>query len=115
MNIKLSDVLATEKFHEELTEEPLKMQDILEMDILIIDISNSMTFNKSKYQTDNKLILFTTKERLQEKKDPVLCWISGEVVISQLDNLKKQLRFPLKSNSLLETKLTKPDRYFKFE
>ena len=135
---KLVDVLYT-KFHTEIKTEPIKREMIIDRDIIIYDSSESMISRKSKYKSKNCIILFkydiecmsepeimeieAELEKLNSStnkysiKDKMLCWISGMVLVDQLDQMREKKQFP--TNNGFEARLvsehTDDGSYYKFE
>jgi hypothetical protein len=112
--VKLSEVLVNTRFHEEITEDLCYREDILDTPIVVYDISDTISRKKGgkvKFDSENKLILMSYEE--DETNTKKLCWVSGTVVVDQLERLRTTVEFP--SNDGVEMTLTKTEKYYKFE
>ena len=107
---RISEVIQTEKFHEEIEVKPLIKLDILDKDITVYDCSRPMKFSKSKYGNDNVMILISFDE--DEKNEKYLAWVTGKVILDQMNKLIAQKDLPCDEG--IEMKLIKTDKYYKF-
>lgn len=87
---KLSDFLQLEKFHQEIESEPISFKDILNEHIEIFDCSGDIPSKGGKYDSKSKLINFS----YLGEKDRLNGWVSGEVVIDQLNRLLDKEALP---------------------
>jgi hypothetical protein len=110
---RIGDLIEVGKFHEEVTMDALKREDIIDNDIIVFDVSAEIKISKSKYpDTPNMLIHMIFADDETEIK--YNAWVSGEVVIDQLKKLVHEKFLPSKDGIVM--KLVKKDnKYFMFE
>jgi len=106
---RIGDLISIERFHEEVKNDALYRDDIFEEEIIIFDVSVKFKHKKSKYDTYNVLInmAFASNE-----KEIFNCFVSGEVIVEQLEKLKELGELPSDDGILM--KLIKNENYYKF-
>jgi hypothetical protein len=111
---RITDLIKVEKFHEEITTEDKYRDDIIENEIIVYDVSGVLKHKKGdkyKYDSDNVIILFSYAD---DKENTLYRgWVSGMVLIDQLNKLKDSNLLPDKEG--IEMKLIKKGSYYIFE
>jgi hypothetical protein len=87
---KLSDFLTLEKFHEEIEADAIPFKDILDEPIEIYDCSKNISSKNGKFDSYSKLIHFSYYGETEKLNG----WVTGEVVLEQLDKLLSQNAIP---------------------
>jgi hypothetical protein len=109
---RITDIVKEVKFHEEIQETPLTRNDLIDEDIIVYDVSETIERKKGgkvKYDSLNKLILFSFEE--DETQEKQLAWVSGQVLIDQLEKLVTN-GFDKEEGVLMTCERT--GKYFKF-
>jgi len=109
MSKKFSDYVEDIKFHPEIESELVFNSDIVDIDILIYDVSKTMVAHKSKYNSTATMILFSYIE--DSEKTLNLAWLTGQVVQEQLAILLNKKVVP--DTEGIQSRLTKTN-YYKF-